>query len=661
MFLDYYGLRELPFGVTPDPRFYYASRSHREALACLTYAVECRSGFAALVAEPGMGKTMLLRRLLQTFEQRARTAFLLDTDASVHPLPAILSEFGVSTEGTDHLACCAKLKEIIVQENRAGRFVLLIIDEAQNLEGAALESIRLLSNFETDETKLLQIVLGGQPRLAEKLCTADLRQLYQRIPIGGSLQPLDRAETELYVVHRLKVAGHSGPPLLTAEALDMIARESDGIPRQINSLCFNALSLACALRKRQADAEVMREVLHDFRWAQHIAAQQQAAAQRRMSHVEAPHQVSAVSSQGQRGQAAQAAAGYQAQGSSIASGPVTVGLAATARPPAAVAGLVALRETAKMVQRSANAMSPAPVAQSSCTPLTARIPANQMLASARRSNPVLVVSAVGMVLVILVLLVKQTGSGSAVIGWASARVKSAFRTDDAKPAAAPPVNANRQPDSTATSAATRRDGKQTPSKPSKPASTTPALRDRAATSALGSEQADSGHEAAADATEVVVRHPRKLATPVSDDATRVILEPETAPTVAARSASGAEIQPRPPVFEADVRPAAPVLSNVPASSRVRSGATPAVALSRFVPGYPEIARRWAMQGTVLLEAVVDTQGRVKEVRPLSGPLLLVEVATKAVKQWRYQPAVLNGQPIESTVQVSIRFELSGSN
>ena len=266
MFLDFYGLKEEPFGVTPDPRFLYLSPEHREALASIYYGIEAGRGFMALIAVPGMGKTTLLFHLLERFRTSARTAFLFQTQCNSREfMRFLLSELSCETgAGQDPVAMHDEFNRLLLQEARAGRRCIVIVDEAQNLDPTVLETIRLLSDFETPRAKLLQIILSGQPGLANKLARPSLAQLRQRISLIGRLGTLPPQETRNYVEHRLKVAGFGGQQIFTDDACDMIAELSLGIPRNINNLCFNALSLGYALRQKTISADIMREVAADF-------------------------------------------------------------------------------------------------------------------------------------------------------------------------------------------------------------------------------------------------------------------------------------------------------------------------------------------------------------------------------------------------------------
>ncbi len=242
MFLDFYGLREQPFGVTPDPAYLYPSRTHCEALDSLTEAILGDRGFLALIAEPGMGKTTLLHQVLEGLRENARSVFLFQTQCNSREFfEYLMNELGVDSTGMGIVAMHNRLNEILFAEMLAGRRFVLIIDEAQNLDESVLETVRLLSNFETPHAKLMQIVLAGQPQLSQKLEKKELAQLLQRITMIKFLETLTPAETAGYIRHRLKVAGYSGKPLFEPDALLLIAERSQGIPRNINKICFRTL------------------------------------------------------------------------------------------------------------------------------------------------------------------------------------------------------------------------------------------------------------------------------------------------------------------------------------------------------------------------------------------------------------------------------------
>ncbi len=265
MYEKYFGMREQPFGVTPDPRFLYLSAAHREALASLYYGIEANRGFLGLIAKPGMGKTTILFHLLERFRSSARTAFLFQTQCTSREfLRFLLSELGYESDGNDFVRMHEEFNRRLLQEARAGNRFIVVIDEAQNLEPSVLETVRLLSDFETPRAKLMHIVLAGQPELADKLASPGLAQLRQRVSIVHGLEPLSPREIKNYIEHRLRIAGYEGEPLFAPGVYEDIAGFTHGIPRNINNFCFNALSLTCALQKKVVDSEAVKEVIADL-------------------------------------------------------------------------------------------------------------------------------------------------------------------------------------------------------------------------------------------------------------------------------------------------------------------------------------------------------------------------------------------------------------
>jgi general secretion pathway protein A len=261
----HFGFNDDPFGATPDSRYLFYSDTHREALASLKYGFYANRGFTTLIAPPGMGKTTLLFQFCAEIQESARTVFLFDIDPECEPrelIAYILRDIGI-TPADSFAEMKHQLKEALAAESLAGRRFVVIIDEAQNLSEACLEMVRLLTNFETARTKLIQIVLAGQPQLAEKLMRPSLEQLRQRISTVCRLEPFSMAQTVAYIEHRLKVAGYAGQPLIDESAFKSIWKASRGTPRRINNLCFNALSLCRALDRRQVDSTMMAEIIAD--------------------------------------------------------------------------------------------------------------------------------------------------------------------------------------------------------------------------------------------------------------------------------------------------------------------------------------------------------------------------------------------------------------
>ncbi len=259
--LSFYGLNQQPFDVTPDPAYLYLSTSHREALESLKQGIEHFRGFMMLVAEPGMGKTTLLHKLMEELTESARVVFLFQTQCSSRELLCyILNELEVDHAGMDVVAMHRALNQALLEEMLRGRRFVLVVDEAQNLQEPVLETIRLLSDFETTHSKLIQIVLAGQPQLAETLMRDSLVQLRQRIAVLSSLKSLTASETAEYVDYRLRVSGWSGQLLFTSDALAQIAELSGGVPRSINNVSFNALLAAFHRGQQVVDADIVKEV-----------------------------------------------------------------------------------------------------------------------------------------------------------------------------------------------------------------------------------------------------------------------------------------------------------------------------------------------------------------------------------------------------------------
>jgi MSHA biogenesis protein MshM len=263
MYYSHFGLREEPFGVTPDPRFFYQTPQHGEAVATAFLAIQQRRGFAMLVGPPGLGKTSVLFTLVKMLKGTAQTAYLPNpyyTRTTV--LDAILASFGLEPAASP-AANHRLLYQHLLKVRQAGKTCVVILDEAQDLDRDTLEAVRLLSNFETPEGKLVQIVLAGQPRLAETLGRPDCEQIRQRINAVSCLETLNGSEVRQYMAHRLETAGGS-IEIFSRAAVEATAAASGGVPRNINTIAFNALSLAYALGRRQVAADDVAEACRDL-------------------------------------------------------------------------------------------------------------------------------------------------------------------------------------------------------------------------------------------------------------------------------------------------------------------------------------------------------------------------------------------------------------
>ncbi|GAW65854.1 ATPase [Geoanaerobacter pelophilus] len=243
MYCEFYGFRESPFTITPNPRFLFLSDHHREALAHLLYAVESRVGFVELTGEVGTGKTTVLRTFLNRLDGRGhRTALIFNPClSSLELLKSVNREFGLSCESDSRVDLLQVLNEFLLEQKAAGHSVVLVMDEAQNLSPEVLEQIRLISNLETETDKLIQIVLSGQPELLAVLAREELRQLNQRITVRYHLLPMDFDSTRRYIDHRMELAGCHRAAEFSNAALKRIFRFSGGVPRLVNVVCDRAL------------------------------------------------------------------------------------------------------------------------------------------------------------------------------------------------------------------------------------------------------------------------------------------------------------------------------------------------------------------------------------------------------------------------------------
>ena len=259
------GLRENPFGVTPDPRFLFLSQTHREALASLVNGIDCDFGFQILVAQPGMGKTTLLFNFLERFRGEAHTAFLFQPQPNpVELFQSVLIELGTHSEETSLRKLSEQLNQVLTRSAEEHKRVIVVLDEAQNLDFSVLEALRQLSNFETASSKLMQIILAGQPQLAKRLALPEQEQLMQRISAFGRLSPLALTETQAYIEHRLATAGYQGAHLFTQGAIRSIWERSRGVPRNVNTLCFGAMMLAFAEHAKSIDNRIIDEAGRDL-------------------------------------------------------------------------------------------------------------------------------------------------------------------------------------------------------------------------------------------------------------------------------------------------------------------------------------------------------------------------------------------------------------
>lgn len=266
MYEAFYGLREAPFNLTPDPRFLFMTPDQREALAYLKYGIQERKGFLVLSGEVGVGKTLIVRTLMDQLNGSVSSALVMNAMLSFGQLLRMaLLDFGVTVKGRGKLDQLLALQQFLLATHATGGNALLVIDEAQNLSPASLEEFRLLSNLETSTAKLIQIVFVGQPELIDLLNSHKLRQLRQRIPGVCELHPLKPEGVGEYIEHRLRVAseGRVGQ-LFDAEALRAISAQTHGVPRLINALCDRALLIGYVRDRRRVGEECVREAIEEM-------------------------------------------------------------------------------------------------------------------------------------------------------------------------------------------------------------------------------------------------------------------------------------------------------------------------------------------------------------------------------------------------------------
>jgi len=267
MYCSFFGFREKPFDVTPDHRFLYLTSRHREALASILYGIRERRGFIALIGAAGTGKTTLLHAAINQLDPNTKVAFIFNSDLPfLQVLALILDEFRLlgSTKKLTKLDAFRRLNDFAIQQMSRGGNVVIMVDEAQNFDNRTIEGLRLLSNLESGNHKMIQVVLSGQPELNPKLDTEKMQQFVQRISLKRHILPLDKKDIFIYIQHRLKIAKYEGDSLFSRRALQLISEYSQGIPRKINVLCDNALLTAFAMGKKRIKAAIVEETINDF-------------------------------------------------------------------------------------------------------------------------------------------------------------------------------------------------------------------------------------------------------------------------------------------------------------------------------------------------------------------------------------------------------------
>jgi putative secretion ATPase (PEP-CTERM system associated) len=277
MYERFYHLRERPFALSPDPDYLYPSRVHREALDYLRFGIESQAGFVVITGEIGSGKTTLLQTLLRGLDSETTVGRIVNTMLEPRELlETMMIDFGLDPAGRGKPAMLRDLAQFLVEQHTAGRLVLLVVDEAQNLSRPALEEIRMLSNLETEKSKLLHVVLVGQPNLRDTLASPELEQLRQRITVSYHLEPLDARDTASYIHHRLRRAALGVPLEFPLEVTDRIHARSRGIPRIINVISDAALVFGYAENRASIDPPLLEDVLTELEFTGVLPAEQPA-------------------------------------------------------------------------------------------------------------------------------------------------------------------------------------------------------------------------------------------------------------------------------------------------------------------------------------------------------------------------------------------------
>jgi TonB family protein len=611
------------FGTTPDTRFLYMSHSHRQALDSLFHGIEGDRPFVVLTGEPGTGKTTLLFHLLEHYLKSAQTVFIFQSQCSPRELMHyVLADCDIPCGGDDVPQMHEQFNQLLISTYRTGKRFLLLLDEAQNFPQDTLEAVRLLSDFETPNKKLLQIVFSGQPSFDRVLASPAMLQLRQRISVYCPLEPLTREETNGYIAHRLNVIGRS-EELFSRTALQMIFDLTRGIPREVHNVCFDSLCLAGSRHAVRVDSQTVRESARRLRV--HVPEESYTEPEEAYTEPEESYSEPEKSCTEQEWVPATAAA---------ASASTPLQQSATA-PPAASS----FDDSIPVVhERMGASLPPAPLELNLYKPKEPQVDADmdrfRYLFEPAKDRPVKkdskaephiarkhTATAVlaGGCAVILIALALFAGKGdipslkSKLISVVEARVESA------KPELQPPVSAV--------------DAPQQASPVAKPKSKPDRKQVLTARSTPVPEIAANG----AGQYPVASVDKSEAAKGAPDNLSRVIL-----PGQAGQSVPIVE-----PVTTARLdAPPPPAKSEIVRSKLLESPS----------PAYPEEARRAGVYGVVELDAVIDTRGRLKDIRVVKGHPLLIRESIKAAERQQYTPFLLNSVPQEVPTKVRFVFK-----
>jgi general secretion pathway protein A len=611
-----FGILENPFGVTPNPRYLYQSRTHAEARSSLIIGIQYRVGFQALIAPPGMGKTTILFNLLEQ-SRNVRTACLFQFQGDSRDLLRyLILELSGQTPDSNLAGMQDTLNQLLIREKRAGRQTIVIIDEAQNLDISVLETLRMLSNFETPSEKLLQIILAGQPQMVQRLATPELAQLYQRIPIRTTLIPFDLEDTRNYIEHRLRIAGYQGPPLFRPAAVQSIFERSGGVPREINTLCFNALLLATAAGKKQIDLEILHEVAADLKFnpmpfnpetpPAGIPDVRDAADPTATRIDKIPHESVPGAKAGPDDAVGDAALRKRPSLSTV-----DFGFSGWQTTKNATEIPASDRKTDVVTF-----VSPGVAGVSSCETEAAGTPTELPSSTPNRLDAEEVKDAT-------TSLHQGRSSWSGFRGWISAIAALLILVlGSFMPRFAPPSISS-----------------EGPGKPSmgRIPQVAPSLTDEHSPTAVG-QQSTGGTGGARD----------PFTTTQQDQRTANVTVHHATPGSRVRQTS----------VDKDPAPGTPIdKSSGKLPTEVVEDIAPARLIHMVKPIYPPAAVDAQIQGNVVLQVTGRENGEVRHVRFVSGPSILAPAAIDAVQKWRFRPADRDGQPVEWEMPVTVTFRL----
>lgn len=625
-FLRHFGFRESPFGVTPDPEFLFWSQMHNAALQALIDSIESNLGFSVLLGKPGTGKTSLLFHLLAQYRESARTAFIFQTQCRPHDLIRhIASELDLPTVGRDEVSLHQKLNGMLLKEARAGRKVLIVIDEAQNLQSASLEAIRLLSDFETGFSKLLHVVLSGSPRLGEMLLSSELSQLAQRISTISRLEPLAGEEVKKYVKFRLAVvATRANDGLFSADSLAEIASQSGGVPRIINSICYRALILAYTQDKLSVTRELVQEAGRDLDFSEPSNRDAKSAVQftsapdtplaNRVPVAVLHEHVAGDTRESPREPIAQPQIFAQKERA----------------PDLEAKGLPQTTHLPPRVKTPGVSWKGHPVA----LPKTDRGPQTRLHAIKQfKSGDWYRHRSTGLIALLALLAFVSW------LGWNDLRAKSSVNVEGTSRSQPESLRSQVQPATPGVNNGVPQNSVQQPN----------------AFGAAPSADPNTRQSPPIQVQSMIDVRPNLLLPSKIHSQALTAAEAPLAPAIV-------DITPK----DADTL-AVPVGAYAPAVPRLEAskpvgGSSPKTnfspkAIKVIQPEYPPKARLWHIEGEVLVELTIDRNGNVQKVRSLSGNAILVQAAEDAVRQWKYSPATDDQAPVPTVTRVRVNFKL----